>query len=86
MQIGSYEIVDGWFNIEMKDLAPEGPKDAPQTPKDAPQTPKDAPQAPQPKPQKLYEFDESKLIELDPIEEAMLEETDDILKILNDLF
>lgn len=82
VQIGSYEIVDGWFNIEMKDLAPEGLKDAPQ----AQGEPKEPPAAAQPKPQKLYEFDESKLIELDPIDDAMLEETDDIFKILNDLF
>jgi len=69
MSIVQYEIIDGWFNIEMKDLAIGWLKDMPP--------------AIQPKP---YEFDESKLIELDPIDDAMLEETEDIVKILNDLF
>ena len=92
MSVYQYEIVDGWFSIEMKELAPLPP--LPPLPPLLPLPPqaanaangglKETPPAIQPKP---YEFDESKLIELDPIDDAFLLETDkDIVKILNDLF
>jgi hypothetical protein len=87
MSAYQYEIVDGWFSIEMKELAPlpqaanGGLKETP--PAAANGGLKETPTI-QPKP---YEFDESKLIELDPIDDAFLLETDkDIVKILNDLF
>ena len=84
VQIDSYEIVDGWFSIEMKEFVCGGFKEMPPATLKAEPTEglKDHP-AIQPKP---YEFDESKLIELDPIDDEMLEETDNIIKILNDLF
>ena len=86
MSVYQYEIVDGWFSIEMKELAPLLP--LPPLPPQAANAAangglKETPTI-QPKP---YEFDESKLIELDPIDDAFLLETDkDIVKILNDLF
>jgi len=87
LQVASYEIVDGWFSIEMKEFVCGGLKEMPPLPPatlkaETTEGLKDHP-AIQPKP---YEFDESKLIELDPIDDEMLEETDDIIKILNDLF
>ena len=119
MSVYQYEIVDGWFSIEMKELAPllplpplppqaanaaanGGLKETPpqaangglkETPPQAAngglkETPPAAANGGlKETPQKPYEFDESKLIELDPIDDAFLLETDkDIVKILNDLF
>ena len=122
MSIDQYEIVDGWFSIEMKEIAPL-PLPLPLLPAEAYveayveanaeayveangaanaeangaangaangglKEMQPLPQAARLKEtQKLYEFDESKLIELDPIDDAFLLETDqDIIKILNDLF
>ena len=114
MSVYQYEIVDGWFSIEMKELAPLPPlppaaangglKETPPAAANAAngglkETPpqaangglKETPPAAangglKETPQKPYEFDESKLIELDPIDDAFLLETEDIVKILNDLF
>ena len=105
MSIDQYEIVDGWFSIEMKEIAPllplpplppaaanaavtGGLKEMPLPPLPSPQAANAAANGERKEtPQKPYEFDESKLIELDPIDDAFLLETDkDIVKILNDLF